>query len=215
MDADEVFRQPSACWSKTSVPVIRVFWEKSCLGLVADTPRKSSSLSAVNTYGAQFFLFYTLPVSRQQVTAVEIAILPRWRLGYLPRNCTCNCAYDRDVKLRSNKISCPGIEEGWGWDFPHLPRPGAALTTHPHLAPRIKKDYSYNSKSYPGPSCPVLGWTSPFTSISKRVAFGEKATVFCDYTDWFCLTYGWRTTLRDHEMTLRALSTANKTVYVH
>ena len=36
---------------------------------------------------------------------------------------------------------------------------GVALTTHPQLAPRFKKEYSYTSISSPpsGLSCPVLG----------------------------------------------------------
>ena len=93
----------------------------------------------------KFLLSYTLPVSRQRVTAIEIAILPRRRPGYHPWNSTYNFAYDRDVKLCFYKISGPGIEERWRWDFPLVPKPGLALTTHPYLAPSLKKDYSYNS----------------------------------------------------------------------
>ena len=141
---DAVFRQPPAYWSKTPIPVIRVFWETFFLEIVAGTPRTSSSLSA-HIWCAFFFPPYTLPASRQGVTAVEFAILPRRSPGYLPWNCTCNFAYDRDVKLRFNKISGSGIEERWEWGFPHLPRPGEALTTHNPVAPRLKKDYSYNS----------------------------------------------------------------------
>jgi len=51
--------------------------------VVAGTPRTSSSLSVVNTDGVQIFWSYTLLVSGQRVTAVEIAILPRRRPGYL------------------------------------------------------------------------------------------------------------------------------------
>jgi len=66
----------------------------------------------------------------------------------------------------------PGIESRLGRDFPHLSRPalgstqppvqwvtvlyqgstgrGVALTTHPHLAPRLKKEYSYTSTNLLG-----------------------------------------------------------------
>jgi len=62
---------------------------------------------------------------------------------------------------------CPGIETRWGRGFPRPSRPalrptqspthwvpglfqrvsgrGVALTTHPHLKPRLKKEYSYSS----------------------------------------------------------------------
>ena len=61
----------------------------------------------------------------------------------------------------------PGIESWWGQDFPHPSRPtlvstqpptqwilelsqgvkgwGMALITHPHLATRLQKEYSYTS----------------------------------------------------------------------
>ena len=61
----------------------------------------------------------------------------------------------------------PGSNTGGGRDFPHLSRPtvgphpssytmgtgsfpgvkrpAVGLTTHPHLAPRLKKEYSYTS----------------------------------------------------------------------
>jgi len=77
----------------------------------------------------------------------------------------------------------PGIESRWGRDFPHpsrsflgahpasytmgtgsfpgVKRPGRSVDHPLHLAPRLKKEYSYTYSS-PGPSCPVLGWTSRF-----------------------------------------------------
>jgi len=64
-------------------------------------------------------------------------------------------------------LNGPRIESQWGRDFPHLSRPalrptqspiqwvpglsqglsdwGVALNSHPHLAPRLKKEYSYTS----------------------------------------------------------------------
>jgi hypothetical protein len=62
------------------------------------------------------------------------------------------------------------IESRWGRDFPHLSgpasytmgtgsfsgvkRPGRGVDDPPHLAPRLKKEYSYTS-SPSGPSWPV------------------------------------------------------------
>ena len=73
---------------------------------------------------------------------------------------------DRVVSITTRYgLDGPGIETRWRSDFPHKSRPAlvhtqppiqrtpglipgrrfVALTTHPHLMPRLKKEYSYNS----------------------------------------------------------------------
>jgi hypothetical protein len=76
----------------------------------------------------------------------------------------------------------PGIESRWGRDFPHPPRPApgptqppkrwvpgvsrgkaarrVALFTHTHLAPRLRKEYSYNASPLWGfVSCSTVDFT--------------------------------------------------------
>jgi hypothetical protein len=77
-------------------------------------------------------------------------------------------AMDRSVGIATRyELDCPGIESRWGarfsapvqtgpgshpasytvgtGSFPGVKRPGRGVTTHPHLAPRLRKDYSYTS----------------------------------------------------------------------
>jgi len=42
--------------------------------------------------------------------------------------------------------------------------PVGKAVTHSHLAPRLKKEYSYTSVSLSGPSLPVLGSSLPLPS---------------------------------------------------
>jgi hypothetical protein len=81
-----------------------------------------------------------------------------------------------DIAARDG-LDGPAIESQWWRDFPHLSRPAleptqpptqwapslsrgqsdrsVAVTNHPHLAPRLKKDYSYTST-------PTLGFRGLF-----------------------------------------------------
>ena len=43
--------------------------------------------------------------------------------------------------------------------FPEVKRPGRGVNHPPHLAPRLKKEYSYSSTPPSGPSWPFLGRT--------------------------------------------------------
>ena len=68
---------------------------------------------------------------------------------------------DRDNsvgKATCYRLDGSGVESRWGRDFPHPSRPvlgptqppiqsgrGMALTTHPHLLSRLKKEWVYNS----------------------------------------------------------------------
>jgi hypothetical protein len=77
-----------------------------------------------------------------------------------------------------------GSNPGGGQDFLHPSRPascttgtgslsqaesgrGVTLTTHPHLAPRLKKGYSYTSTHPSGPSWQVTGLTLPSKTIGS------------------------------------------------
>jgi len=94
----------------------------------------------------------------------------------------------------------PGIESRWGErDFPHtsrpalgptypasyamgtgsfpdIKRPGRGVDHPPHLAPRLKKEYSYTSTPPNGPSWPVIGWTLPLPlpSSHRSTGYGLK-----------------------------------------
>jgi len=46
-----------------------------------------------------------------------------------------------------------------------------ALTTHSHLAPRLKEELELYIYSPPGPSCSVLGWTLPLPVFLRKGVF--------------------------------------------
>jgi hypothetical protein len=77
------------------------------------------------------------------------------------------------------ELDGPGIDSRWErasytmgtWSFLGVKWPGRGVDHPPHLAPRLRKEYSYIS----GPSWPVLGWTLPltFTLTGSEVFLGE------------------------------------------
>jgi hypothetical protein len=63
----------------------------------------------------------------------------------------------------------PGLSRGWsGWVV--------ALTTHPQLAPRLKKEQSYTSTPV-WAFVPFIGWTLPLTLRTRLVAVWNSKSV--------------------------------------
>jgi hypothetical protein len=86
----------------------------------------------------------------------------------------------------------PSYTMGTG-SFSGVKRAGRDVDHPPHLAPRLKKEYSYIS-SY-GPSWLFLGWTLPFTfnivyrAFHYLITFGEKKNGALRYTGPAGLSY--------------------------
>jgi len=57
------------------------------------------------------------------------------------------------------------MESLWGEVFQNGPGAHPASRTHPHLAPKLKKEQSYTSTPTSGPSWLVLGCTFKFYCI--------------------------------------------------
>jgi len=62
--------------------------------------------------------------------------------------------------------------------FPGVKRPGRGVDHPPHLAPRLKKEYSYISTPPSGPSSIVLGWTLPLPQTEHCSLWGTNWMIY-------------------------------------
>jgi hypothetical protein len=103
------------------------------------------------------------PVSTfRRITFATVGI---WRPGYLSRytdSLRVGRSGDRiqvearfSESIQTGPTSHPSSYTTSIGSFPRVQRPGVALTTHSHLAPRLKKEYSYTTT-------PLLGLRSLF-----------------------------------------------------
>jgi len=118
------------------------------------------------------------------------------------------------------RLDGTGIETRWGWDFPRPSSPvlgttrtsvqwvpglsrelsgrGVALTTHPLLAPMLKKEYSYTYFPW-GHLWHVLGWTLRFVVVVAaavpslllhffQLLFLHYKSSAIYWRSWYCLS---------------------------